>query len=530
MPKKTIISDSIFVEEKNDEIDEESLSKSIIDLSLTLEARIKAINMFYTNEGRDETIEILTRLCTMYEMSGTKLLRQYLFAICEQSELEPFLKSFSAKSLHSYDDKDDLAYKAIDLVYPQLGPDIGTPYKVNILKMLMVNDDYKQCSRDHLCNTINDQRINCDYRYKVILGLEYKPEQQDEKLTRKELEKIQRYEAEQKQKYNWFIREACLEFLNEKNNEYMYRILSSQYLLQHCTISADERTMVENILLGFARDTDLEYDLRADATDVLLQLSEGQTKEQAQEIIMELGRNNRVVRTVYDNAQNVHTKEIESSVLEAIEFLHTFDILKIGPKHNRRYIDMKHVENEIMEMKMTDERQEKVKVSINRIYMDRVIYSKYSCTLSHILLRVWTYIIGHTSEDAMKERLLEELEEMAGTCSSGFISRLINTISGFGDFSMRISWRDQIVSNLTGRLNKRIREMDNYKLQEKVLEQMTLETDKYEQRKHFLKFLRRNVLAIREEMYEEFKSHIDDTEFDMYFRRAISMYETGQFV
>ncbi len=119
---------------------------------------------------------------------------------------------------------------------------------------------------------------------------------------------------------------------------------------------------------------------------------------------------------------------------------------------------------------------------------------------------------------------------MAGTCSSGYATRLINTISGFGDFNMRISWREQIISNLTGRLNAIIREMDDLDLQEKIIEEMTVESSEYERRKHFLKFFRQHILGIMEEMYEEFKEHITDTDFDLYFRQAVSMYELGQVV
>ena len=59
---------------------------------------------------------------------------------------------------------------------------------------------------------------------------------------------------------------------------------------------------------------------------------------------------------------------------------------------------------------------------------------------------------------------------------------------------------------------------------------MTLETTNYASRKRFLKFLRNNLLEIREELYDEFKTHISDTDFDLYFRTAVSMYETGNYV
>ena len=193
--------------------------------------------------------------------------------------------------------------------------------------------------------------------------------------------------------------------------------------------------------------------------------------------------------------------------------------------------------------------------------MDRALYGQYNCSLLHILLKVWTYLTSHESENAMKQRLLEELVEMSGTCSSGFASRLINVISGFGDFNLRISWRDQIIANFTGRLNARAKDIANEEkrnmnakmynfeceleegekrnkklqkllddFQEKVLVEMIVNSNDYASRINFLKFFRKNMLGIRQELYLEFENHIPDTDFDLYFRSAISTYETGGYV
>ena len=70
--------------------------------------------------------------------------------------------------------------------------------------------------------------------------------------------------------------------------------------------------------------------------------------------------------------------------------------------------------------------------------------------------------------------------------------------------------------------------MDDLDLQEKVMLEMTIQSPDQEIRKHFLKFFRENILSIREEMYVEFKDYITDTDFDLYFRGAISNYETGE--
>jgi hypothetical protein len=482
--------------QENTPLDPSNLSKQIIDLSLPIKTRIQALDLYYNTE-RDNAIETINKIIMMYELSGTKVLRSFLYDICDNSTIPPFLQSLCAKGLCTHDEKDELGYRAVSIVYPKLGKDIGTPYKIDFVKLLMKNQIYKTQADTYFCQIIDDTTLNCDYRYKTILSLS--------------------------EEYSEFILSSCKVFVKNNLNAINHRILCCQNLLIRKTNSEE----VEKILLDFANDINVEYNLRADATDVLLQLGSDTSKSTAQKIITELGLIgcHKQLKTLYNNSQNIHTKEVEDSVKDALEFLQSFGIMT----DQGLPITLEYVEKHIISLSKDRPNRDKILVSMNRILMDRALYSRYNCTLAHILLQVWTYISGHKYETEMKKRLLEELEEMAGTCSSGFAGRLINTISGFGDFTMRISWRDQITANLTARINNRITEMDDLTLQEKVINEMTLETPYYEDRKNFLKFLRRHVFKLREELYSEFRTYITDTDFDLYFRAAMSMYETGEF-
>lgn len=503
---------NIKVEEDLDEnevIDENNLSRTIMDFSISLPTRITALNMYYIKEGGDNTIEILNKLSTMYELSGVQSLRKYLYAICEGSEIEPFLKSIIAKSLWSFDKNDDYGYKCVEKIYPLLDHTIGTPYKIDFVKILMNNDLYREKAATYFNQIIDNMKLDIDYRYKTILSLEDKEEKDEKQIDR----------------IKYFIKQACLTFIKNNNNTIKYRILSGQNLLTNHKLSENEKENVESILFSFANDEKVEYNTRADASDVILQSGTEKGQNEARQIIMKLGKIDRKETTIYNNAQNVHSKEIEDSVKEALEFLQNFSLMKVKDKP----ITFEYVEEEIINLVQKTDIEDKVKVSLNRIYMDRALYSKYNCTLSHILLQIWTYLSGHKNQSEITGRLLEELCEMSGTCSSGFATRLINTISGFGDFSVKISWREQIIANLSGRLNARIRNMDNLRLQEKIVEEMTIPSGEYELRKNFLKFFRKNILSIREELHNEFTQHISDVDFDLYFRSAISMYENGEF-
>jgi hypothetical protein len=186
--------------------------------------------------------------------------------------------------------------------------------------------------------------------------------------------------------------------------------------------------------------------------------------------------------------------------------------------------------------------------------------------------------------------MLQELEEMSGTCSSGFASRLVNIISGYGGFNIRISFEDQIISNFAGRLNAAARDItsknsifridknilynvvelwlldeerndirstieqkltlnekkpkiidmvihflskNNQKkietcvqyFAESVLNEMTVKSSKHSERRCFALFFRTYISKIREELANEFKEFITETDFDLFFRKAIMMYE-----
>jgi superoxide dismutase len=507
MEKKTEI---IFLDENLDNLEnkdnleekhallDENLSKTIVDLSVPEELRIKALNAYYTKEG-ENTVETVNKLSTLYQIGGTKLMRKYLYSICKDSILSPLLKSIIAKNLCVFNEKDEIGYEALAFIYPELQDSVGTPYKIELLILMMNSEKIKEQTQGYFSSIINNQKLDCSYRYKIILGLDI-------------------------EKHAYFIKNGCLAFIRNQENPISYCILAIQYILVKKL--ADEHTEeLYDCLYSIGTNSEVEYNTRADATDVLLQLGSDERKAHARELIMELGTDGKA-GSLYSNQQNVHVKEIEDSVKQALQFLQNFDIMKIKGKT----ITFEYVEEEIIELLelYKDFDSAKIKLALNRIANDRALYSNYSCTLSHILLQVWSYINKNTHETEMKKRLLEELVEMAGTCSSGYCTRLLNSISGFGDFNMVISWRDQIISNLTGRLNAKLKQLEDEKERDEILSEMSTEGP-YEDRMHFLGFFRKVMLGIREEMFEEFKDHISDTDFDLYFRQAISMYETGQF-
>ena len=491
------------VEEELQFDDEDELEEVIGDLSLPLRTRLRLLEKFWNSMGYDPTQEFINKISMMYQFSGTHLLEEYLYNIVYHTTIHIQLKIVAAKALCNFEDKDKLGFECINKICKN---DefvlIPTPLQVDVVKLLMNYKTYKKESTIYFCGIINDQKTDVDYRYKAILSLENRQDQ-------------------------YFIKNSCMSFIFQSSNATRYRILAGQYLLNKCKLPKTTKKKVEKILLLFSRDTGLDDTVRSDAADILLQHGSEANKKLAQDIIGVLGKQGKVVRSIFDNAQNVHTKDIDKSLYAGIEFLTQVKTWEI----KNAEITFENINKEINEYgnenKQTPEEKEQIELALNRINMDRAIYKPYNVSLKLILIKVWSYI-KRSEENVQKEILkclIQELVAMAQWCSSGYATRLINSISGFGDFNYRISWKEQVVSNFVGRLNARARNIKDEDFQDKVLEEMAIDSSNYGERKHFLKFFRQNVLSIREEMAEEFEEHMDNASFDLAFKSAIISYE-----
>ncbi len=322
-------------------------------------------------------------------------------------------------------------------------------------------------------------------------------------------------------------------FLAQDDVELNYRILAAQNSLVKPYISERDQETAQGVLLEFISEDkrgELTDQQSADIADVLLQYGDEEVKKEARAMIKHLGFKNSKGRTLFDNAQNVHTHEIEESVIEILEHLTKLPLYKIeGVPVDYEYV-YKDIRKKLKEAEFFQEKENRddVKVSLNRVYIDRALYSKMSCTLESILLRVWSYIQKHEHQEELFKRLIQELVDMAGWCSSGYAFRLLNTLSGFGEFSIKIGWADQITANFSGRFTAKINAISDEDERSDIITGFTcsMEEDPLLRRK-FLTFFMKNMPYIREEMWIEFKEYIDDASFDLAFRKAIAQVVEG---
>ena len=491
---------------------DKELIDDILNFDLNISHRIitlKVLNNLYS----DSIIDLINRLNGMYIFSKSKFVEEFIYKICMSCDFLLYTdKILLGQSLCSHED--EKGYEVLDMILMNtlgvnsvrgdtlgvnsvrgdtLGvnsKEIPTPLRLETIKTLFDSEKHRTNSEEYFLELIDRNNLDCEWRYKTILSLEDEYFSDNEENDDKENE-----EDIYNKKYNNFIIDlisySFFIFFKNETNDITLRLLSAQYLYQN-NLLQKEHQYIEDTLFYISENTETDYNVRADATDILLKYSNN--KEKAKSIILKLGKEDHVsgktnkVRTIFENAQNVHYNEFEKSVNEGIDFLNTIPTMKI----NDMEIDFEYIKNEIIKIisksnrsKVTPDKSdnyyqdnkdfsldkisnfEKIKISLNRIDIDRALYSKYNCTLAGILIKVWTYIFDkERDQEQQKEmtwRLFQELEDMAGICSTGFAERIVNVISGFGDFNFRISWEEQIVSNFSGRLNKRARDIiENY--------------------------------------------------------------------
>jgi len=474
------------------------LQKIMTNAYYTEKFRVKVLEKLSKSLDETEFSGIISNLTQIYSISGVKDLESLFYTICKKSDISTDMKLNLAQILYdyAYDDDESLtnevennflrlekAMDALDSVCYDL-KNISSPRRVAVLYLLLESSNFRENAFFYFREFIRTHTISCEFRYKSILDID-------------KMENIKNSSE--------ITCRLMKEFLIDKINAVYYRIMAGQYIL-----TKDDknlfRKLTEEKMLEISKDETTEYNRRADAADVLLMAGSDEYKKYAKEIIKELGRNssNSLIRTIFDNAQNVHTESVEKSIEEAIKFLSNVKTLEVKPNTP---IDLEFIQNEILDLLKEDKdamfietdntsvndkcgycstlldkscteitmsnetekytvkvcsdecssllrRESDILLALNRISIDKALYSNCHSTLSHILIKTWSYIETHEFADEMKKRLMEELQEMAGTCSTGYATRIINSVTGFGEFGIKLSWQDQIISYFSNMLNK----------------------------------------------------------------------------
>lgn len=420
----------------------------------------------------DELFVDIRQWCAEYSKSSSYLLGNFLKSIVKHTNLSMYLKLEIAKVFYNENSDDSL------LTFLVKAPGFNTIIlnsQLDILKLLK-DKDY---TISHVKKLMKDKPI---------------------------LDSLKILKSVSSKDFDFsMILELYISFIeNESYNQTHEQIMACEYLMLHSECDSKTKDRLTSIVLRIAKNEKVSENIRANAIDLLLEFDE--TIKEANELLNTLGESN---FNVYHNRQNVHNKQIKKSAYVILQ-----NLFSLKDKAYVQY-NFEFVKNEILNLSST----ESIVSSLDVIKLrDKNVLPNFN--LQDILVCVW-YYINSQEDNEIKElftqRLLEELEEMADKCHSGYSIRLCNVLSGVV-FSIQISWEDQIKSNLHGRLMARLRKQSNYG---DILCDMT--EKKQENKKIFNKYFIQYIPEIKNELFFEFVNgnYINAHDFDLYFRNAI---------
>lgn len=473
---------------------------------------VTTLRTFHEDMTAEERLECVVILEKMLWFGPSESMKRFVRLLLEEGDIPTVVRCRMAEQVF---DADDPAYVRHIREWIRL-PDMEVACRIEWISKIQGYPHYIREDRigDWMNEIFCHPAIVSDdfYRYRAVMDAYHQMNHLDD-----------------------FIR-LMREYKKEFSDPVMYRIMIAQLLLDRdktepfdgdagvfLTECLDE--LLTDMISGIH-----PLEIQADICDFFLNTDYPRIltvyREQAQQIMTRLFQEDMTSSlSVFANRQNVHSESIEESSQEVLRRLHE----KYGRSHHDPFEQVQRIRAEVEKLDvfsdLSDADKLKVEIALNRIVFDRRIYGDTGDSLSSILGLVWRHIEKSDHTEELQKRLLEELIEASGQCSTGIAVRLLNTLSGFDDFLIGISYRESILAKVMHHLSRVIQEMDDGALQVKLLEEMIVPDSDYTERKNFLALFRREIPVIKEALYEEFRDVLTDTDFDLYLRQAVIHYQ-----
>jgi len=286
-------------------------------------------------------------------------------------------------------------------------------------------------------------------------------------------------------------------------------------------IYKEENKFMDN-LFQIANDINLELSLRLEACDILYLNSSIDIQIKVQNILETI----LPVGAYTNNSENVHL----SSVIASVD--RTLDILIEKYKSLKRENVPENLHQLLLDKFNHCSNFKQIQGSLNRIFNYNFLkFSKYKLTLKEILYYIW-FVIEECEPQTREEiyiRMKEEFIDMYDTCSQGYVTRLINILSGFeingaSNLGIAISYEDQIYGIFSGKINTLVRDAPD-PLRDKLLEELMVPSNDHENRLNLIRYLRPYLPQIWNEIFNIFKDILTITDLDLYCRKVTMKYE-----
>lgn len=316
----------------------------------------------------------------------------------------------------------------------------------------------------------------------------------------------------------------------------LYKLLSAQVIYTEFFHDNEDWKSARMFIINIAIDENETIHLRSEAADVLCRGITIMDNEIGSYVIEELGSMyfDNKMGTIYSNSQNVHDATITESVMNAVRSLAAekksvektskFKLSENKDNSNNKAVYNTGIIFEKLKL-LAEHHEESYKDKVFAAFNHLMIYpAKYEgLCLSDILVLIWTKIQSQSDsvKNELEKRVVEELYDMDCTCGSGYLSRIINILSGYisdENIQIRMSVAEQLRSNIFARINANFRFMSSHD-KDVILDEISTDDSSKETAKEFVE-----TYSVKDELEEEFvKSNlIAKDAFDIIYEKCVA--------
>lgn len=301
----------------------------------------------------------------------------------------------------------------------------------------------------------------------------------------------------------------------DRNYPLELTLMSARYIIDQYDYLSDERNIVLEYILDVADDKNESIYARSECADILITLGEGNEIIFGEQVIEELGdlyfENKH--KTIYTNAQNAHNETINENTRNIVRALYK-EYLKTKTYNDLVKTSYEEIHKELSNIDNSEETNDKLHSFFYRVMTDPFRFERLS--LSDIVLLVYNKICSFENKNDLMKRLLEEIIDCDDSCTTGYFTRIVNTLNGFinnKDMCFNINPRDELRSVIFARINRNIRSLPE-KTRESVLE--AIEEANFGVFEEFMDYY-----SPEDEIRKEYSGLIEEEEFNKIFSKCV---------
>ena len=289
-------------------------------------------------------------------------------------------------------------------------------------------------------------------------------------------------------------------------------IRSARYILSFYGTETNIRQTVLDWIVDVGDDANEQHTIRAECADVLITCGEPDEVEYGRQIIGIIG----VKKDFYSSEENIHSETLTESAKGVIRALHTDASLQ------SIVVSIDEIYHDILKYADSFEDKESIQSYIHRIQTDPTRFLRLTLYDIFVLVakKMKQFSVKNPgAKGALEIRLFQEMIEASHTCASGYLIRMLNVLQGFVEekpLQLRMSVKDEIRSVVFARINTALRGAAN-KYQEQILE--SIESENKDIVTDFI-----DMLDLREELWDEYESLVEEEQFDTIVSECINQY------